>query len=74
MAAQARRAISRVNSVRQKALKTKMKSVFSKSQPARGGKKLQRRPVRAALESTDPLRVCPESSGWIAEFSEHEAD
>jgi len=20
------------------------------------------------------LRVCPESSGWIAEFSEHEAD
>jgi len=20
------------------------------------------------------LRVCPETSGWIAEFSEHEAD
>jgi len=31
-------AISAVKSVRQRALKTKMKSVFSKNQPARGGK------------------------------------
>jgi hypothetical protein len=31
------------------------------------------RVVVASLE-TAALRVCPETSGWIAEFSEHEAD
>jgi hypothetical protein len=27
-----------------------------------------------ALAAIPPLRVCPETSGWIAKFSEHEAD
>ena len=26
------------------------------------------------LAQLKALRVCPETSGWIAEFSEHEAD
>jgi hypothetical protein len=33
-----------------------------------------RRPRAGAPTDPAPLRVCPETSGWIAEFSEHEAD
>jgi hypothetical protein len=31
-------------------------------------------PFGSVIEDPVLLRVCPETSGWIAEFSEHEAD